>query len=157
MENGDRYIPDISRPYYPCFPRACKDILAEIHFRPLKTTVYGEHEAVVGAREDFACFDGRFHVTTAGEEDIEVTSFGVNKGVALREISAVTGIPLQNIMAIGDSPNDLSMFAEAGIAVAVANAQPEVKRAAQVIAPSNDEAGALWAIKNLALAPEPIF
>ena len=157
MENGERFLREVSRPYYPCFPRACKDILAEIHFRPLKTTIYGEHEAVVGAREDFARYDGRFHVTTAGEEDIEITSFGVNKGLALREISTVTGIPLQNIMAIGDSPNDLSMFTEAGIAVAVANARPEVKQAAQVIAPSNDEAGVLWAIKHLALAPELIF
>lgn len=156
MENGERFLREVSRPYYPCVPRPCKDILAEISFRPLKATIYGDHRAIVSAREDFARFDGRLHVTTAGEEDIEVTGFGVNKGSALREISNVSGIPLNNIMAIGDSQNDLSMFSMAGIPVAVANAAVEVKQAARVIAPSNDEAGALWAIKNLALAPEPI-
>ncbi len=151
MENGERYLADVSRPYYPCAPLACKDILADLRFKPLKATIYGEHNDIEGARLDFERCGGCFHATTAGEEDIEITSSGVNKGSALREISAVTGIPLRNIMAIGDSPNDLSMFQEVGVAVAVANALPEVKAAANVIAPSNDEAGALWAIRHLAL------
>ncbi len=151
MENGDRFLAEVSRPYYPCKPQACKDILADLHFKPLKATIYGESNDLEGARKDFEHCDGRFHATTAGEVDIEITSSGVNKGSALREISAVTGIPLMNIMAIGDSPNDLSMFREAGVAVAVANALPDVRRAAHVVAPSNDEAGALWAIRHLAL------
>ena len=151
MENGDRHLAGVSRPYYPCAPQACKDILAELRFKPLKATIYGETKDLEGARLDFENCGGCFHATTAGEEDIEITSSGVNKGSALREISAATGIPLINIMAIGDSPNDLSMFQEAGVSVAVANALPEVKQAAHVIAPSNDEAGALWAIRRLAL------
>ncbi len=151
MENGDRYLPDVSRPYYPCKPQACQDILADLNFKPLKATIYGESNDLEGGRMDFAGCGGCFHATTAGEEDIEITSSGVNKGSALREISLVTGIPLMNIMAIGDSPNDLSMFREAGVAVAVANALPDVRQAAHFVAPSNDEAGALWAIKNLAL------
>ncbi len=155
MENGDRHLKEVTRPYYPCFPQACNDILAELHFKPLKATIYGESKDLESARIDFEHCGGCFHATTAGEEDIEITSAGVNKGSALREISAVTGIPLKNIMAIGDSPNDLSMFQEAGVAVAVANALPEVKAAAHVIAPSNDEAGALWAIRRLALMAAP--
>ncbi len=153
MENGDRYLAEVTRPYYPCIPQACTDILAELHFKPLKATIYGEHDALEGARTDFDGCGGCFHATTAGEEDIEITAAGVNKGSALREISAVTGIPLQNIMAIGDSPNDLPMFREAGFAVAVANALPEVQQAAHVVAPSNDEDGVLWAISHLALKP----
>lgn len=156
MENGEPYLSEVTRPYYPCIPQACKDILAEKHFKPLKVTIYGDHDNVQAARAEFEQYPGCFHATTAGEEDIEITSPGVHKGSALREISAITGIPLQNIMAIGDSPNDLTMFQEAGVAVAVANARPEVRKAAQVIAPSNDEAGVLWAIKNLALSPRPI-
>ncbi len=151
MENGERYLAEVSRPYYPCRPLPCQDILAGLHFKPLKATIYGEPQDLEGARLDFAACDGRFHATTAGEEDIEITATGINKGSALREISAITGIPLNQIMAIGDSPNDLSMFREAGAAVAVANALPEVKQAAHIIAPSNDEAGALWAIQHLVL------
>ena len=59
-------------------------------------------------------------------------------------------------MVIGDSPNDLSMFREVDLAVAVDNASPEVKQAAKLIVPSNNEAGVLWAIQNLALSPVPI-
>jgi Cof subfamily protein (haloacid dehalogenase superfamily) len=152
MENGDRYLTEVTRPYYPCFPQASEDILATMHFKPLKATIYGEPKSLEGARFDFENCGGCFHATTAGEEDIEITSSGINKGSALREISAITGIPLNNIMAIGDSPNDLSMFQVAGVAVAVANALPGVQKAAKVVAPSNDEGGALWAIKNLALS-----
>jgi hydroxymethylpyrimidine pyrophosphatase-like HAD family hydrolase len=118
----------------------------------LKVTIYGDRSALSNTYRELIKYDGRFHVTTAGEEDLEITPSGINKGSALREISKVTGIPLQNIMAIGDSPNDLSMFRVAGLPVAVENAQPEVKQAAAIIAPSNDEGGVLWAIQNLALS-----
>jgi len=61
------------------------------------------------------------------------------------------------MMVIGDSPNDLPMFAEAGLSVAMGNATPEVKQAADRLAPSNDEGGALWAIQNLALSSQAIL
>ena len=42
------------------------------------------------------------------------------------------------IMCIGDSNNDISMIANAGIGVAVANAKPQVQQAAKLITASND-------------------
>jgi Cof subfamily protein (haloacid dehalogenase superfamily) len=157
VENGDSFSSLLQMPFYPCPPQPRQDILANLHFKPLKTTIYGAHDALEKARVELAQCPGDFHLTTAGEEDIEITPHGVNKGSALLEIAAITGIPLQHIMVIGDSPNDLSMFEEAGLAVAVANALPEVKQAADRIAPSNDEAGVLWAIQNLALSPRAIL
>ncbi len=155
-ENAQRYSYLMPVPYYSCIPQARADVLLGLRSQTLKVTIYGEHSALVNAHQEFSQHHDRFHVTTAGEEDLEITQTGVNKGSALGEISKVTGIPRQNIMAIGDSPNDLSMFREAGLAVAVGNALPDAKQAAAIIAPSNDEGGALWAIQNLALTGVPV-
>jgi Cof subfamily protein (haloacid dehalogenase superfamily) len=148
--NSGRYL-EVRQPHYHCIPQLCDDILLKLNFQPLKATIIGEHLDLIRAQADFDNCQNCFHTTTTGEQNIEITSSGVNKGSALREISAVTGIPLQNIMAIGDSPNDLSMLQEAGVSAAVANAQPEVQQVAQMIVPSNDQSGVLWAIKNLVL------
>jgi Cof subfamily protein (haloacid dehalogenase superfamily) len=157
VEYSDGNIPVFKVPFYPCPPQPRQDILANLHFKPLKVTIYGAPDTLEKAWAELAQCPSGFNMTTAGEDDIEITPRGVNKGSALREIAAITGIPLQHMMVIGDSPNDLPMFEEAGLAVAVANALPEVKQAANQIAPSNDEAGVLWAIQNLALSPTPIL
>ena len=49
-------------------------------------------------------------------------------------------------MAIGDGGNDVHMLRHAGIGVAMGQASDDVKAAADVIAPSVDEDGAVWAI-----------
>ena len=152
MENGDPYFARLVSDFNPCPPQPCKDILADLKFKPLKFTLYGDLQALKNAQKELDACHGCFHITTAGEEDIEITPAGVNKGSALLEISRITGVLPQNMMVIGDSPNDLSMFREVELAVAVDNALPEVKQAAKLIAPSNNEAGVLWAIQNLALS-----
>jgi Cof subfamily protein (haloacid dehalogenase superfamily) len=156
MENGGRFLAQINKPHYPATPQPTHDILAELHFQPLKVTVYGDTADLTEALSDLNACQGCFEVTTAGEQDLEITACKVNKGSALHEISAITGISLNRIMAIGDSPNDISMFNEVGLAVAMGNASPEVKRNAKKVAPTNNEAGVLWAIQNLALANQPI-
>ena len=47
----------------------------------------------------------------------------------------------KNIMAIGDAPNDMGMLQSAGIAVAMENAHPVLKKVAHWVAPSNDDHG----------------
>ena len=48
-------------------------------------------------------------------------------------------IPLGQVLAIGDNPNDVPMFAAAGTSVAMGNAPPEVKDSATVVGPTNDD------------------
>ncbi|ANB60107.1 haloacid dehalogenase-like hydrolase family protein [Anoxybacillus amylolyticus] len=52
-------------------------------------------------------------------------------------------------MVIGDSLNDLSMFAVAGYRVAMGNAAEEVKQQADVITVTNDEDGVAVALEQL--------
>ena len=64
---------------------------------------------------------------------LEVTAPDVNKGVALTALGQRLGLPLTATMAIGDGNNDLSMLGAAGIRVAVANASPDLRKAADVV------------------------
>jgi len=69
-----------------------------------------------------------------------------DKGAALQEFARSTGIPLERIAFMGDDVNDLSALAIAGLSVAPANAQPEVKAAAAIVL---DRAGGSGAVRQL--------
>ena len=87
---------------------------------------------------------------------LECTSSYANKGTALKRLTKYLEIPLERVLVIGDSPNDLSMFSVAGTAVAMGNATEEVKRAAHLIAPTNDEDGVTWVLRELVLKNKTI-
>ncbi|WP_368017799.1 HAD family hydrolase [Olsenella sp. AGMB03486] len=73
---------------------------------------------------------------------IEIINRNYTKGSALRWICRHEGVPAEETLAIGDGENDIAMFAEAGIACAMENADPGCKNAAQIITEfSNDEDG----------------
>jgi hypothetical protein len=72
---------------------------------------------------------------------LEVHPAGVSKGTALREVANILNIPMQAILAFGDGNNDLEMLRYAGIGVALENATPELKNAANYVVPSNNEEG----------------
>ncbi|WNY26114.1 phosphoglycolate phosphatase [Methanolapillus millepedarum] len=57
----------------------------------------------------------------------------INKGTALKQVADFYGISPENIVAIGDSANDIEMFHEAGLSFAVANAPDFVKKEADIV------------------------
>lgn len=73
------------------------------------------------------------------ETYLEILPLGVSKGAALSVILEMEGIDPQEVVAVGDAPNDKEMLELAGIGAAVANAAPELKAAADVEVCSNDE------------------
>ncbi len=80
---------------------------------------------------------------------IEINRVDVNKASAVEYLAGYFGIPMERVMVIGDSENDVSMFRVAGLAVAMGNAPAQVKAEAQVVAPTNDEGGVAWALCGL--------
>ncbi|MEU6782103.1 HAD hydrolase family protein [Nonomuraea angiospora] len=72
---------------------------------------------------------------------LEISPEHANKGEALRWAAEHRRIPLAATAAVGDMPNDLPMLRKAGLPAAVANAHPEVKAAARILLPSNDDDG----------------
>ncbi|HSV16488.1 MAG TPA: Cof-type HAD-IIB family hydrolase [Tepidisphaeraceae bacterium] len=63
------------------------------------------------------------------------------KAAALHMVAAHYGVPMEQVMAIGDAPNDVGMLQLAGVAIAMDNAHREVKKVADWIAPSNNDHG----------------
>lgn len=80
--------------------------------------------------------------------NIEVTSPTVNKGTAIVNFAKQLGISREQIMACGDSGNDLDMIKAAGLGVAMGNAEEEIKAAANYITKSNEEDGVAYAIRK---------
>jgi Cof subfamily protein (haloacid dehalogenase superfamily) len=65
---------------------------------------------------------------------LEVLPAQATKGTALRELALAGGVPMEQVAAIGDNPNDLDMITAAGLGVAVGDGHPEVRAAADVVA-----------------------
>ncbi|WP_077609867.1 Cof-type HAD-IIB family hydrolase [Clostridium sp. Marseille-P2415] len=79
--------------------------------------------------------------------NIELTNHAAQKGIALKAYADRKGIPLADVMVLGDSDNDLSMFTpDFGWTVAMANAMPCIRDAAKYHTKSNAEDGVAWAI-----------
>jgi hypothetical protein len=74
-----------------------------------------------------------------------------NKGEAVKALANHLGIKQEEVMCIGDAPNDLHMIAYAGLGVAMENAFDEVKEVANFITSSNDESGVAKAIEKFVL------
>ena len=71
----------------------------------------------------------------------------VSKGNAIKILREYLNIPKENVISIGNGFNDLSMFQESGISVAVENASSNIKEQATLVAPSNDEDGVYHLLK----------
>lgn len=84
----------------------------------------------------------------------EITNADANKGEALAALSNRLGIDCSEVMAIGDSNNDISMLTFAEISVAMGQADDNVKEAATHITSSNDENGVAEAINKFILEAE---
>lgn len=73
--------------------------------------------------------------------NFEISPQGVNKGVGLEILSRVTGIPVSQMIAVGDEGNDLAMIQKAGLGVAMGNAADEVIEACDVMTADCDHDG----------------
>jgi len=77
---------------------------------------------------------------------INVVAPGVSKGKALEALARHLGISMNEIMAIGDGANDISLLSSVGLAIAMDNAPDEVKAVADYITLDVDRNGVAAAI-----------
>ena len=80
-------------------------------------------------------------VSSSSRGNLEITQSDAQKGIALATIAKQLGIDLENVMALGDNLNDISMLERVGYPVAMDNAAPEVKAVAKYITDSNENSG----------------
>jgi hydroxymethylpyrimidine pyrophosphatase-like HAD family hydrolase len=100
-----------------------------------------------------AHFAGRADATLSHPRFLEFVAPGVSKGRAVAWLARRAGIPMSQVMAIGDAYNDLEMISDAGHGTAMASAPVDVQQAARYIAPPVDEDGSAALIEQLILAP----
>jgi Cof subfamily protein (haloacid dehalogenase superfamily) len=72
---------------------------------------------------------------------IEVVPLGVSKATGIEEVAGPLGITADDVVAFGDMPNDIPMLSWAGLGVAMGNAHPEAKAAANEVTTSNADDG----------------
>ena len=87
---------------------------------------------------------------------LELTAPGVSKGSALINTAAALGIPMHNVLAIGDGDNDAEMLEAAGISFAMANGSERSLLAAKYRAPHVKEDGARQVLQRYILRHEPL-
>ncbi|KRL04808.1 HAD superfamily hydrolase [Liquorilactobacillus oeni DSM 19972] len=88
-------------------------------------------------------------VTSSSSSNIEINHVNAQKGAALQAYADNLNVPLDNVMAIGDNNNDLSMLRIAGVSYAMGNAITEVKQVAKRLTSSNTENGVGHAIDEV--------
>ncbi|WP_270221872.1 sugar-phosphatase [Kosakonia cowanii] len=82
---------------------------------------------------------------------LEILHKSVTKGTGVKALADVLNIKPEEIMAIGDQENDIAMIEFAGVGVAMENAIPSVKEAADFVTKTNLEDGVAYAIEKFAL------
>lgn len=111
-------------------------------------------KAVDAITQRFAGMPVHFKFETWGEfEELAITSEDATKERALAEVCRDLQIDASDVLAIGDSRNDVPMLRWAGIGVAMGNALTEVIEAAPFVTASNDEDGVARAIERFVVGP----
>lgn len=85
-------------------------------------------------------------LVSSGDYNFEISSQHASKGNSLEKLSSILGISPEDVMAIGDSYNDVSMLKTAGCGVAMGNANDEIKGLCNIITDTNDKNGVAKAI-----------
>lgn len=83
----------------------------------------------------------RVAITITSPDFLEFFDPAAGKGNGLAALLAEMKLPREAVIAIGDGENDLPLFAQAGLSVAMSNANATVRLAADLVIGSNDDAG----------------
>lgn len=86
-------------------------------------------------------FDGRARAVSSGYGCVDILQEGIHKAWGLQELLNRWKLTPEQIMAFGDSENDVEMLELAGISYAMENADDKAKAAATDLAPANSQAG----------------
>jgi Cof subfamily protein (haloacid dehalogenase superfamily) len=98
------------------------------------------------------------HVSAARSQPyyLDVTHPAANKGSVVDFLAAVYLIPKSSIATLGDMPNDVLMFKNSGMSIAMGNASKEVQAEANFVTDSNKEEGFAHAIERFVLSQTSI-
>ncbi|MDQ0252832.1 Cof subfamily protein (haloacid dehalogenase superfamily) [Evansella vedderi] len=94
-------------------------------------------------------YENELYITRSDDIFLDVMNLEVSKGKALRYIMDMLDLAPYEVMVMGNSFNDLTMFENAGLAIAMANSPQAVKEAAHFVTKSNLEDGVSFALEKI--------
>ena len=110
--------------------------------------VVGEERSDAVLQEINDLFDGHVRAVSSGYGCIDILQDGIHKAWGLEELLKRWNLKPEQIMAFGDSENDIEMLELAGISYAMENAEESVKEVATKVAPANSQAGVYQVLEN---------
>ena len=118
-----------------------------------KLLSYSPSKTETKTRRDFFENEFKKYVTVTSSTDYfaEMTNLGVSKASGLKELAKILGVSIEETMAIGDADNDLPMLKAAGKSIAMGNAAPHVKEAADFVTANCEDNGFAKAIYDFVL------
>jgi hypothetical protein len=129
------------------------DLRNIIAIEPTKLVIIAKEPQLDALAEDLNLrFGNRINITKSKPYFLELAHPQATKGKALATLAESLNIGAHEVMAVGDSPNDLDMIRYAGFGVAMGNAVEEVKKCARYITRSNDDDGVAEVIEKFVLS-----
>lgn len=130
--------------------RETTEFLADIPLPIPKCLIVGEPEKLVAVESELSnALKGKINVFRSEPYFLELVPQGIDKALSLSVLLDHIGIAREEMVAIGDGYNDLSMIQFAGLGIAMGNAQEPVRKAADYITLTNDEDGVAEAIEQI--------
>jgi Cof subfamily protein (haloacid dehalogenase superfamily) len=114
-------------------------LIDKIPFPWIKVLIAGDNGTLCDIEQWLAKKKLSFRHTFSEKVMLELLNNEASKGHALVELARMTGTPLENTYAMGDNLNDIEMIRMAGAGIAVSNAHPDIKAAADICMPHHDE------------------
>ena len=130
-----------------------QNLLKSLDFDPTKLLIIGHDTEDTKRLYHLAVkkFKNRLNITLSSDTYLEFNNLKASKGAACEVLAQYYGYNLSDIMSIGNGGNDVDMIEKCGFGVAVENAVPEAKEAADYICPPQEEDGAIDAIERFLL------
>ena len=110
----------------------------------------GNRRKIYNIRKELENLSG-IEITSSSNHNIEITKKGASKGRAIEILASYYNIKHEEIIAIGDSYNDISAIEFAGMGIAMGNANERVKKKSNYVTDSNDNDGVAKVIEKFIL------
>ncbi len=118
--------------------------------KPVYKIIASSREKIQAVRDALAEIPG-LSLSRSWYDNVEIMPEGIDKGTGVKALADHYGVPMEDVMALGDELNDLPMIKAAGWGIAMGNADESVKKSARFITDDYEADGVAKAIRRYAL------
>lgn len=147
VQKDNLYIKDYSRLTQVNY-HVVDDLLETIDCRnlPFKIIAIDDPDKILKMLKVFReLYKDKLNVNTSKPNFLEFSNIEASKGQAIKFLANKKNISMEEVIAIGDSYNDLDMIEMAGLGVAMENSHPRIKEAADYVTRTNNDHG-VWEV-----------